>query len=296
MSNRAFTLIELLVVIAIIALLIGIILPSLAGARTNAKGTLCLSNLRQLSLGWNIYADENKDVMLGARAPNLAGGNTNPANWYDVGNGLKFRPTWIARMGAHVGLYPFHEPSTTDGRQDYVSPVFVCPLVSERTDERNAAYGYNYLFLGNSRVTNGKYHNYPVRRSRLQTFDQTVVAGDSLGTAASFAPSARLTYNNNGTTEAELGNEAFSMDPPRLSPTSDMASTPHRNGPDARHQSRCNVLFADAHAGTLGLAKLGFATKPDGSFEGVLPANNGRSHNRLFSGTNRDDDPPPLPN
>lgn len=295
MRSRGFTLIELLVVIAVIALLIGILLPALAGARANSKGTLCLSNLRQLSLGWNVYADENKDVMVAARAPNLAGGTANPANHYEVGNGLKFRPTWIARMGTAVGIYPFHEPSTTDGRQDYVSSVFVCPLVSEWTDERNAAYGYNYLFLGNSRVTNGKYHNYPVRRSRLATFDQTVVCADSIGTAASYPPSQRLPYNNNGTGEAELGNEAFSIDPPRLSPTSDMASAPHRNGVDPRHQGKVNTLFADGHGAVMGFLALGYNLKADGSYEGILAANNGRTTNKLFSGTARDDDPPRLP-
>src|SRR6187401_2819569 len=155
--GRAFTLIELLVVIAVIAVLIGILLPALGAARQSSKSTLCLSNLRQLAFGWQAYADENRDVMVAHRAPNLAGGTANPQNWYEVGNGMKFRPTWIARMGAYVGVYPFDEPSTTDGRQDYVSRVFVCPMVPDWTDERNAAYGYNYFFLGNSRITNNRF-------------------------------------------------------------------------------------------------------------------------------------------
>jgi len=95
--GRAFTLIELLVVIAVIAVLIGILLPALGAARQSSKSTLCLSNLRQLAFGWQAYADENRDVMVAHRAPNLAGGTANPQNWYEVGNGMKFRPTWIAR-------------------------------------------------------------------------------------------------------------------------------------------------------------------------------------------------------
>jgi len=56
----AFTLIELLVVIAIIAVLVSILLPSLAAARESGRATVCLSNLRQNHLAIQAYADENK--------------------------------------------------------------------------------------------------------------------------------------------------------------------------------------------------------------------------------------------
>jgi len=55
---RGFTLIELLVVIAIIALLMAILMPALQRVRKQAKGVVCKSNLRQIGLGANLYAEE----------------------------------------------------------------------------------------------------------------------------------------------------------------------------------------------------------------------------------------------
>lgn len=61
MKRRAFSLVELLVVVAVIALLISVLLPSLAGARSTARAATCVANQRQLGLGWSLYANCYQD-------------------------------------------------------------------------------------------------------------------------------------------------------------------------------------------------------------------------------------------
>lgn len=69
MPRRAFTLIELLAVIAILAMLVSILLPAMSGAREAARQSTCLSNLRSVMLGVQLYTQQNNDWLPAAEPP-----------------------------------------------------------------------------------------------------------------------------------------------------------------------------------------------------------------------------------
>jgi prepilin-type N-terminal cleavage/methylation domain-containing protein len=73
---RAFTLIELLVVIAIVALLTGLLLPSLSQARLTARATVCGSRLQQIAIGLTGYLNDYPDRLPQRLGPLPAGGET----------------------------------------------------------------------------------------------------------------------------------------------------------------------------------------------------------------------------
>jgi prepilin-type N-terminal cleavage/methylation domain-containing protein/prepilin-type processing-associated H-X9-DG protein len=99
--QRGFTLIELLVVIAIIAILAGMLLPSLAKAKTKAQGIMCMNNGKQMMLAWRLYVDDNQEKLPSAwQGPgewiggNLDFNGSNPSNW-DINKDLAKSPLWI---------------------------------------------------------------------------------------------------------------------------------------------------------------------------------------------------------
>lgn len=92
--DNAFTLIELLVVIAIIAILAAILFPVFAQARESARRTTCLSNMKQIGLGFLMYAQDYDELFpasgpgTGVNTPDIYAvdmyGNRQTGDWLEI--------------------------------------------------------------------------------------------------------------------------------------------------------------------------------------------------------------------
>lgn len=296
----AFTLIEVLVVIGIIAVLVALLTPSLVAARQSGRAVVCASNIRQIGLGWHMYAQQWRDVAVAGRFPKIPGST----NLYWVGNGWKYRARWYAMLGAQVRHYAFSQPSpdpALDNTQPVDGEVFLDPEAPAYNNGRNYPYGYNFQFLGNSRrrLSGGPtdWINWPVKTGQIRVPARTVMAADCLGTAASTLVGQRLPYDPTGTAAAtdpaRVVNHGWALDPPRLTTTGDFCDDnlrgKARSAPDERHRGKANALFCDNHVERVRARQLGYIVNVDGT----VPLT-GAGNNSLFSGTGRDDDPPSI--
>ncbi|RYG72372.1 prepilin-type N-terminal cleavage/methylation domain-containing protein [bacterium] len=177
--KRAFTLIELLVVIAIVAILAAILFPVFARAKVAAKGTVSLSNLRQIGTAWTLYATDADGIY---NPPRSYLGERRYAYWwagFDDATGLRDdRGGLLFPYTREVGIA--------------ADPLFPTTL---RTALGLTGYGYNYRYLGSGTVSD-------------------TAAADPAGTVA-FASSGRISYVDRRTVEGNTYLEA----PSALYPT-----------------------------------------------------------------------------
>ncbi|HTH48127.1 MAG TPA: type II secretion system protein [Candidatus Limnocylindria bacterium] len=141
-SRGAFTLIELLVVIAIISILASMLLPSLGGAKQQARMILCVNNLRQMGIAVQLYVDDNEQ-----RYPEASYADLDPITGQANGKAHLVTQT----LGGRDPLPPYaaqYNSARARPLWTYVKPsdVFKCP-----DDRGQPSFGFapsNYKAIG----------------------------------------------------------------------------------------------------------------------------------------------------
>jgi type II secretory pathway pseudopilin PulG len=147
-SKAAFTLIEALVVVSVIATLLGLMLPSLRGARESGRMSVCASNVRQLAIANELYSGDAR----GRYAPGAAAFISNLARWHGSRDTLSqaFHP----RGGA---LIPYLDDSSSEdgaaapgvrGCPSFAPTLEVLAAAGAGFERGCGGYGYNNTYVG----------------------------------------------------------------------------------------------------------------------------------------------------
>ncbi len=212
---HAFTLIELLVVIAIIAILAAMLMPALFTAKAKAKATGCVNNLRQLSLGWKMYADDNN----GTLAVNLPLPGIKP-NWVlgDFANQSAANSLANLRQGL---LFSY-----------VLNPaVYHCPADIIRSNGEPSALSYTLNSWMGSRTM-----AQPPNASSTGSAFRTFVRETEINAIA--AASRLWMFSDEDASTLNDGYFLVTMDDTR----------PFASFPGIRHQRGGGINFADGHA------------------------------------------------
>lgn len=230
-TNRsAFTLVELLVVVSIIALLISILLPSLQGARDQAKLLKCGTNLAMFGKALNIYANEYDDAV--------------PRGIWELGSGSDD----VAREFYWELFWPYlnlPDAPTYQDKLKYASDAGVlrCPAYRLPDDETSAEWKQ-----ARSYAVNEKFQPEPERNR----FGQ-VIYPQPLGKIGFIRHAGETCYaaDTSGDSRLTRKDVALLFDPPPLGMRTDPKFNPrHRKG------KVINVLYLDSHVESTTLGKL----------------------------------------
>lgn len=282
---------ELLVVISIMALLMAILMPALGRARQAAYASVCLSNVRRISMAAQIYVTENTyfpphrlkyQYPSGPVYVNKYGRSRPRWQWFfNEGVGPVIDPApWVKTQGQ-----TFDDDQTLLITNDY----FICPSFNHPDyndhDIRNGSYGYNYQYLGNIQEVTERYVNYPVKIDSIGSPDKTIIVADGRGSMRKL-----------GDRLLDHGEHSYKLDPPLL-PLSlgtktfgdrKKATFAEQHTPaEARHDGRVCVSFLDGHAMKMTREDMGYVVDYEVKEDGWILCNQGS--NRLWTGNERDE-------